>query len=334
VDPISHAAFGYTIVRVVRAPMPRLALAASIGALAPDLDSVLMPFGWDLYLRAHEIGTHTLIGSVPVAVAAAVVARARSRLPLGPLFRVAWLAVVSHLFLDVVSGARIRILWPFGNTRTMVPLVAMAEPWVLGICVLGVAAMALGRVRARRTATVIVSVVALGLAVKGVWLVEALGTLPTSASDAVQARIVEAQWASVRQWNVFTRTSTRFAQTSIAPGRKPQTLDEWPIASDFPLAVRSRELATVRNLQTTHELTFAREHLVGDGSTVVLWSDIRFCWRPSGNSEAQRGPLALGSGPAHVACALWVGGTYDPLGRAVNQRVQVFGLWQTRSVPR
>jgi membrane-bound metal-dependent hydrolase YbcI (DUF457 family) len=331
VDPVSHAAFGCLIARSARAPMPRLAIAASIGALAPDLDSVLMPFGWDLYLRAHETGTHTLIGSVPLACAAAVVARGRSRLPLAALLQIAWLGVISHLFLDVVSGARIRLFSPFGHIRTMVPLVAMAEPWVLGICLLGVAAMAVGRMRARPTATLAVSIIALSLAVKGVWLAQALHTLPPNA--AVRARIVEAQWASLRQWNVFTRTDTGLTWTSIAPARPPRTRDEWPIASDFPLAQRSRELTVVQNLRTTHELTFAREVRTGDGSLLVLWSDIRFCWRPSGTNEAQRGPLALGSGPAQVACALWVGGTYDPSGHPINQRVQVFGVWQTRPAP-
>jgi membrane-bound metal-dependent hydrolase YbcI (DUF457 family) len=116
------------VVRAVRAPMPRLALAALIGALAPDLDSVFMPFGWDVYLRVHETGTHTLIGTLPVALAAAAAVRGRGRLPLVLLFQVAWLATMSHLFLDVVSGARIRLLSPLGSIRTMVPLVAMAEP--------------------------------------------------------------------------------------------------------------------------------------------------------------------------------------------------------------
>ena len=333
-DPVSHAAFGCLIVRATRAPTPRLVLAASIGALAPDLDSILTPFGWDVYLRAHETGTHTLIGSVPLACAAAVAVRGRSGLRFVPLFQVAWIGVMSHLFLDVMSGARIRLLSPVANFRTMVPLVAMAEPWVLGLCVLGMVAIALGRMRARPTAQVIVSILVLGLAVKGVWLVQALQTLPANEVRGVRARVVEAQWASVRQWNVFTRTDTRLERTRIAPGRTPQTLDEWPIASDFPLAAHSRALATVQNLQAVHELTFAREHPAGDGSTAVFWSDIRFCWRPPGGDGAQRGPLVLGSGPARVACAIWAGGTYDRSGRPINQRVQVFGLWQTRPAPR
>jgi membrane-bound metal-dependent hydrolase YbcI (DUF457 family) len=333
VDPLSHAAFGYTVVRAARAPMPRLAVAASVGALAPDLDSVLMPFGWDIYLRAHEIGTHTVIASLPIAILVAVAVRGRSRSRLLPLFAIAWLAVMSHLFLDVVSGARIQVGWPLVNGRTMVPLVAMAEPWLLVACVAAVAAMAIANAHARRAARVALVAIALCLAVKGIWLLQALTTLPAATQATVVDRIVEAQWATLRQWTAFVRTPTELSRIRIAPHQTPETLDTWPIASEFPLAAHSRELGAVRNLQAVHELTFAREHRTQDGSTEVLWSDIRFCWRPSENARSERGPLALGSGAAHIACAVWVGGTFDRAGRAINQRVQVFGLWQTRPAP-
>ena len=68
---LDNVTFGYTVARALRPAVPRLALAASLGALAPDVDALFMPAGWDIYLRAHDIGTHSLVGSVPVAFAVA-----------------------------------------------------------------------------------------------------------------------------------------------------------------------------------------------------------------------------------------------------------------------
>jgi membrane-bound metal-dependent hydrolase YbcI (DUF457 family) len=338
VDPVSHAAFGYTAVRAWRPAGPGVGLAASIGALAPDLDALFMPFGWDVYLRVHEIGTHSLLGGVVVALAAAIAVRVRSRAALPPLFAITCLAVMSHLVLDIVSGARLQLGWPLFDVRIVAPLAAMAEPWLLAGCVLAVGAMALANAYAQRIARLALIAIAVCLAVKGAWLVQALQTLPAQPKRPAPRRVVEAQWGTMRQWTVFSRTATDLVRTSIAPHRSPATLDMWPIASDFPLAAPSRRLGTVRNFKAIHEITFAREHPVADGGTEVLWSDLRFCWRPAagreradGRDEPRRWPLTLGSGSAQIACALWVGGTFDRAGRAINERVQVFGLWQTRA---
>ncbi|MGE0448059.1 MAG: metal-dependent hydrolase [Vicinamibacterales bacterium] len=332
-DPISHAALGYTVVRAWRASAPRLAAAACVGALAPDADAVFMPFGWDVYLRVHEAGTHALIGSVPVGLAAAALVRRRAAAPWPALFTAAWLGVLSHLFLDVVSGARIQLGWPMIDGRTLVPLVAMADPWLLAACTAG-ALLAARLDRNRWAARTAVAAVALGLAIKGVWLLQALGTLPASPAGPERARIIQARWASVREWNVFEATGTGLSQLRIAPDRRPVALAHWPRRGEGPLIERSRELATVRNLRAVHELTFARVHPVAGGSTEVLWSDVRFCWPPERTEERSRGPLILGTGTARIRCAFWAGGTFDAAGEVLNQRVQIFGLWQTRPVGR
>jgi membrane-bound metal-dependent hydrolase YbcI (DUF457 family) len=331
VDPVSHVAFGYAIVRAARPPMSRLAAAACIGALAPDGDALFAAFGWDVYLRVHEVGAHALVGTVPVALVVAIAVRGHSRQPIMPLFHASWLAVMSHLVLDVVSGARIQIAWPFVSGRTQVPLVAMAEPWVVVLCVLGAALTAKRTTHARRAAFVVLVALALALTVKGAWLMQALEMLDGKTADPVEARIVQSRWAALREWNVFSRSAMRLTQMTLTPGRAPHVVAEWPIDADFPLALRSQRLDTVRNLLAVHELAFARERPAENGTTEVLWSDIRFCWRPEGANDVPRlGPLTLGTGPARIACMLWVGGTFDGSGRALNQRVQIFGLWQTR----
>ena len=227
-DPVSHVAFGYTVAKAVRPAVPRLALAASLGALAPDVDAVFMPAGWDIYLRAHEIGTHSLIGSVAVAFAVAVVVRGRTRAPVFPLFQIAQLAVASHLALDAVSGARFQWAWPFFEVRTLVPLVAMAEPWVIALLTFGLAAVLASSQRVRRTAQGVVLIFAVCLALKGLWLVEALRTLDGGVIGPMSVRIVEASWFSLRQWNVFGRTSSDLVQIRIQPDGQPTLLASWP----------------------------------------------------------------------------------------------------------
>src|SRR3954465_9899722 len=69
-DPVSHVAFGRLLIALVPETrvQPGMVHAALVGALFPDVDAVFMPVGWDLYLRIHEIGTHTIIGIAPSAI--------------------------------------------------------------------------------------------------------------------------------------------------------------------------------------------------------------------------------------------------------------------------
>ena len=62
-DPVSHVAFGRILVELApRTRRPRGVLASVLGALCPDIDVVRMLLRYDLYLRIHEIGTHTIVG--------------------------------------------------------------------------------------------------------------------------------------------------------------------------------------------------------------------------------------------------------------------------------
>lgn len=304
-----------------------------MGALAPDVDAVFMPFGWDIYLRVHEIGTHALVGTLPVALAVATIVRGRTREPLAPLFGVAWLAALSHIVLDVVSGARIRLGWPLVEARTLVPLVAMAEPWLIAGFGVSIVALVLAARRRRGAAQLVVGALAVFLGLKSLWLLQAVRTLAPSSASRVDARVIEARWFTLREWNVFESSATTLSHLVIAPGRSPTLVESWPRSDhEVPLVEQSRRLDTVRNLLALHELTFARERTDEQGNTDVLWSDIRFCWTPAALEPGapRTGPLVLGPEPIRIACALWFGGTYDRAGRALIQRVQVFGRWQVR----
>lgn len=337
-DPISHAVLGQTLATALgrqSAPLRTRVVAGLIGALAPDVDAVVMPFGWDLYLRAHEVGTHSLAGSLPVAGAAALAVRAFARgSRTSDLFGAAWLGCLSHIALDVLSGARIQIGWPLVPGRVSLPLVAMGEPWLLAIFVAGAIALAMSPHRPRGAAIAVVAGAAAFLGVKAVLLSRAVAPDAIGDQGPVLTRIVEARWASLTEWFVFDRRADTLTQWRIGAGRPPILLLSWPVVADSPLVRDSRSLGTVRNFLGVHELAFAGEVPDDNGGSQVLWSDLRFCWRPGvAGREANPHPVLSAStpaGPARIACGLWFGGAFDRNGRAIRQLVKVGGRWQTR----
>ena len=130
-DPISHAVLSGTMVAAFETPDRSrfgrgVVPAVVLGALAPDVDGVLMPAGWDIYLRFHEIGTHSLLGAVVLGAAASALVRIAVRgSRMRGLAAAAILSAALHPLLDILSGARIGIAWPFADTRISWPLVAM-----------------------------------------------------------------------------------------------------------------------------------------------------------------------------------------------------------------
>ena len=96
-----------------RASVRRAGAAAVLGSLSPDVDSVLMPVGWDIYLRVHEIGTHSILGAMMVGAAAAALVRLFARRArYRALAAAAVIGAFSHLLFDVLSGARLHLAGP------------------------------------------------------------------------------------------------------------------------------------------------------------------------------------------------------------------------------
>ena len=131
---------------------PGAIAACVLGSLVPDVDAVFMPIGWDIYLRRHQGGTHSLIGSIACAALTAAAVRLSSKgSHYFPLLLAAWAGAAGHTSLDVISGADVRFFWPVGPPVAL-PLFAMADPWLGGVLVLGLVALVLrnGAFRANR----------------------------------------------------------------------------------------------------------------------------------------------------------------------------------------
>ena len=312
-DPVSHVAFGRTLIALDRRrTFGQGAIAACVlGSLMPDIDAVLMPLGWDIYLRHHQGGTHSLIGSLACAALTAALVRLASKRGRYPrLLLAAWAGTTGHLLLDVISGADVRFGWPFGPSVAL-PLFAMADPWLGGVLVLGLAALVVRRINPGRIAATVLIAVTILAAGKAALYARALKDART-APDSSEVSRAEVAWGSLTRWITYeTRADIVEARRVNALTGTVTPLIRVPRGLEDPLVVRSRELDTVRNFLAAHGVTFAI--VIGGGAErrLVLWSDLRYCGPPEHRSSMPWAPADLGSG-LPVSCALWFGGEFDP----------------------
>ena len=310
-DPISHVIFGRTLValdRRGRAGAGAIA-AAVLGALAPDIDVLAVWYGWDVYLRVHEIGTHSVAGSVAMGTAAGTLVYVLKRhARVAPLALAGTAGALSHIAFDLVSGAHIRLGWPIVETRASLPLVAMADPWLIAMCAIGAIGLRIFRRHQVVVATVVIGTIAAFLILKGVLMATAVPRWRAATSaDTIVGYLVEASWSSLTEWSVADRTNVALRKWRVDAVRAPTLLLTIQLRADSPVIAASRSLDTVRNFLHVHDLGFSVATPL-DEETLVLWSDIRYC-------------------SSSTDCALWFGGVFDRNGRAVKQVVRV-GEWQ------
>jgi membrane-bound metal-dependent hydrolase YbcI (DUF457 family) len=325
-DPISHVIFGGAIIAAVETPdrarFGRGAAAAGVlGALAPDIDCVLMPIGWDIYLRFHEVATHSVAGAVVLGSAAAVLVRSVVKgAHLRALIVVASLGAISHIVFDVLSGARIAVGWPVTNARIAWPLVAMAEPWVLLLLGAGGAMLLAAGRRVPQLARCLLLALTVFFGIKGTLYADVQRLVEPNRGVGSRAQTIEARWGSWTEWLVSEKdpNAVRTWLVDGWNGTRELVLSQ-PLSPEAGLVLASRSLDTVRNFLRVHDLTFAIERVEDDGHRAVLWSDVRYCSRPQ-------------SAHGGVDCGLWFGGTFGPDGRPLNQVVHVGGWIQTRPV--
>ena len=146
------------------------------------------------------------------------------------------------------------------------------------------------------------------------------------------ARVVEAQWASLHDVaRVRSNGDIACASGAPAPAARSEVFS-WPVEPESTPVASSRSLSTVRNFLRAHELGFAVALPRGEGGTLVLWSDIRFCWDATAPGARKPDPsFSRPTGDKRIACALWFGGELDADGRPRLEVVKVGGLTQTRA---
>ena len=339
-DPFSHVAFGRTLAAL---PIPRARsrgtiVAVVLGALAPDVDAVLMPFGWDVYLRAHEIGTHSLLGSLAIAALTALAVRLSIRgSRYSPLVPAAWAGSLSHLALDILSGAQVGVGWPLTDSRMSLPLVAMAEPVLIAIFFTGSVALIAVRTspapRQRLTAIGVLTVAFLFLGLKAVLLLEAMASLGRPVRTGTQPGCGSALGEPdgvVRLRSDGGRAPATAGASRRRPGAAAVVADRRGLSPRHAARVHWPPCAIFSGFMSS-----------GSRCSCPIPLAARTCSGRTSDS-AGRQPTAPqrhrcsprftpSGGGTGIACGLWFGGTFDDDGRVVRQRVQVGGWSQTRA---
>jgi membrane-bound metal-dependent hydrolase YbcI (DUF457 family) len=344
VDPVSHLLFARMVAALRTShQVPRGVVAATVlGGIAPDIDATLMAVGWDVYLRWHEVGTHALAGTPLVALGTAAFVRTWvPATPLMPLAVGAWLGVLSHVFFDLYSGATIGLLWPFTTEVVSAPVVAMADPIVVAVLLLGATALWVWPRVPRTAAALVMTVLALVSAAKlttRVWATAAYARAAAATGLPTERVALEAVWGSWTAWQVFDRLPDGRVRAWRADGWTGQAavrFEQSPL-HDAPFARQSlTDFATARNFVPTHPFVFATYRHNGEGS-VVFWSDARFCWTPDEAVDAQDDVPHQDVRPAKgpLRCALWFGGSYDAGGQPHEALVWLGGHLQRRAPQR
>jgi len=292
---------------------PGARLAATVGALAPDSDFVIVVSGWDRYLHYHEAGTHTILAAPLVATAVALCLRATVRQSsLAPLFVAALAGVLfGHLGLDLISGADMRLFAPFWNGRLGPHLLAMGDLLVIGILSAGFAiGLRYPRAAAVCTSAALVFLIMVKQQSQRKALADfghAHGTDRARQSaghpDAVNGSIFlwtlyERDGDVLRVWTQDTRTgnrSIRFERTT-----------------DPSIGERAAAVPAIRDFIGLLHLPVARFESNGDRLS-VLWSDLRDC--------------------SATSCSVSVGAEIDSAGLPVRQVIRVGPLSQERAIP-
>ena len=320
-DPVSHLLFGRTVALTIRRrPSPdwRSRAALVLGSILPDVDAALTPRGFDLYLRAHASGTHSLLGTVVEALVLALVLRmlvsgsrvlpllvslvgGRSSVTSSGISPTAATSTCSHRFSDAMLG------WH---------LVAMGEPIVLAtLTAAALARLAMADARAQRSAAAALVLLSVLLAAKKTtqeWARaryaesvanEAPGAIAIAPRPRTSGRMDDLRSRRRPRAGLERRRMERRGDVGVRVPRRGRRAGGHTVASSF------RSCATFLGLS---KIPFVR--MERDGSRrLVLWSDVSSC--------SSRG------------CDVSFGGAFDGNMAPLYQLIRIGGFNQRRSVP-
>ena len=141
-DNLTHTAIGLFLSRAgMNRWTPRATPILILAANAPDVDVASVVGGPLTYLHYHRHLTHSLVALPVMAVASVVLVRLIGRKPLNwaGACAAAFLAVASHLLLDLTNMYGIRLLLPFSGAWQRLDLTSVVDLWIWAALLLGIA---------------------------------------------------------------------------------------------------------------------------------------------------------------------------------------------------
>jgi inner membrane protein len=153
VEILTHALIALILARAGQKLLPRYGTAMLVvSGVAADLDFLSYVGGPFAYLRFHRGVLHSVLGSIVLVCALALVFWVMARraavknsalnsahVSFLSAVVVCGVGVVVHVFFDLASGIGVRLLWPFRDKWSAWDLVSTIDPWVLVVLVLGLA---------------------------------------------------------------------------------------------------------------------------------------------------------------------------------------------------
>ena len=137
-DPLTHTLVSVTIGRAGLAKKSKLAfLMLVIAGTAADADWITIFFGPQAYLAAHRTVSHSILGTLAIAAAAAAIfvftSRKWTRRPVSfsRAFLICGAAAGAHLLMDAMNPYGVKLLWPFSQRWFAADLLSQMDSWIL-----------------------------------------------------------------------------------------------------------------------------------------------------------------------------------------------------------
>jgi inner membrane protein len=143
-EPITHA---LASIALGRAGLNKIARAATpillVSGMIADVDWVTRLGGADTFLRGHRTVTHSLLGAVvtiaAVATASWFIGRKYPKFAVGifPALAICAIGAGAHMFLDMLNGNGLKLLWPFSPKWYSWDLADSVDSWILFFLLVG-----------------------------------------------------------------------------------------------------------------------------------------------------------------------------------------------------
>jgi inner membrane protein len=143
-EPVTHA---LTSIALGRAGLNKMTRAATpmllVSGLAADVDWVTRLGGAADFLRGHRTVTHSIVGTLAIAAIVAVagwlLGQKYTKFAIGifPALGISAIGAGVHLFLDLLNGYGVKLLWPFSAKWYAWDLVESVDSWILFFLLVG-----------------------------------------------------------------------------------------------------------------------------------------------------------------------------------------------------
>jgi len=143
-EPFTHLLLSVAAARAGLDRLTRLALPIAIVAgLAADLDWLAALAGPRGFLVWHRTATHSLVGTVAIALLAATIFAFATRKHAAPVqflpaFIVGLFAASLHVAFDVTQSYGVKLLWPFNERWFAIDSLSGFDMWIMFLLLLGI----------------------------------------------------------------------------------------------------------------------------------------------------------------------------------------------------